>query len=64
MMLEKYPNQRSMHSVVLSFQRNPLPILQRLKCHQKGFQSFSLICTLLKILVLKIDILSQRGLEP
>jgi DNA polymerase III alpha subunit len=49
-----------MHLWYLSFQRNPLPILQRLKC-QKGFPIVQ-FDIMRKILVLKIDILSQRGL--
>lgn len=52
-LLEKFPNQRSMHACGIIISEELLPITQLWKCHPKASQLSSLICMLLKRLVLK-----------
>jgi DNA polymerase III alpha subunit len=53
MMLEKYPNQRSMHSCGILISEEPITNYTVLEMPPKGFSLHCLTCTLLKILVLK-----------
>jgi DNA polymerase-3 subunit alpha/error-prone DNA polymerase len=53
MMLEKYPNQRSMHSCGILISEEPITNYTVLEMPPKGFPLHCLTCTLLKILVLK-----------
>jgi DNA polymerase-3 subunit alpha/error-prone DNA polymerase len=58
MLLEKIPNQRSMHSIIIS--EEPITNYTPLEMPQR-FPIVLLICMWQKLLVLKFDILSQRG---
>jgi DNA polymerase-3 subunit alpha/error-prone DNA polymerase len=57
MMLEKYPNQRSMHSCGILISEEPITNYTTLEMPLKGFQSCNSICMLPKISGLKFDIL-------
>jgi DNA polymerase-3 subunit alpha/error-prone DNA polymerase len=60
MMLEKYPNQRSMHSCGILISEEPITNYTVLEMPPKGFPLHCLTCTLLKIFE-KFDILSGIG---